>query len=88
MILEFDIAGFDQRLQVRKVLIDIGGVDHQILDIAKVVDQEIIDDTAIGVAHGGIHDLAQSQRGDIVGDRAAVRTPGRRARRLRTRPCG
>jgi hypothetical protein len=80
VILEFDIERFCKRLQVREILIDIGGVDNQILGgFADIVDQEIIHDTAIWVAHGAIHDLPGAQRFDIVGDRVAHEILGIRA---------
>ena len=53
-------------MQPLEILVDIGGVHHQQIVIGSAVNQQIVHQAAVGIAHGRVLGLPHLERSHIV----------------------
>ena len=62
------------------VLLPVGGVDHrQVTLLPELVDHQVVDGTAVGVAHGAVADLVHCHAVVVVGEQVVDGVQGRGA---------
>ena len=69
LVLEVDVETGHLLLHPRHVLVDIGGVDdEEEVVVGHLIDEEVIDGAAVGIAHHAIIDLSHGCISHVVGE--------------------
>ena len=58
------------------ILIEVGGVDHQQVVIAAIVDDQVVDDPTIGIAHRAVLGLVDGDLGGVIDGEAVDHLQG------------